>query len=106
MIDTSTFDKWIPRKPEVAAAPEQTVLVRGSYELNGDNVCPYCKKEMRPIKVKDMVVYLCDNDRAVVPAPNEMQGMQVAGVSDPQEVSITDLHRVEQMAYRRRKLFD
>lgn len=98
MVDTSVFDRYITKKV-VAQKEEAQIPTKGSYHLNGDNICPYCKKEMRTVKVQDMVAYLCDNDRAVVPAENELQA---DGQFDPpQEVSFLDVHRIEQMAYRR-----
>lgn len=103
MLNLSAFDKYMKPKKE-KAAPAEPTPVKGSFDLNGDDICPYCQRGMRLGKVGEMTVYICEQDRAVVPAPNEVQGAAAEVMSPPQEVSMLDLHRVEQRAYRRNSL--
>lgn len=55
---------------EKAGASGSSASVVAKLVLDTPNVCPYCQKEMRETTAIDVPVYICDDDRHVVPRPN------------------------------------
>ena len=54
-----------------AGSAEGAVPVAAKLILDTPNVCPYCQKEMRESTAVNVPVFICDEDRHVVPRPNE-----------------------------------
>jgi hypothetical protein len=66
----SAFSRWSQIKRAESAIAEKVTAAPLSIEAA--DRCPYCKGNMRLSTAVGVAVYVCDADRHVVPAPNDI----------------------------------
>lgn len=59
------FSKWIEPAPQVVTPKKETARI----DIEHPDTCPSCSKVMRTSIANGIPVFLCDEDRVVLPRP-------------------------------------
>ncbi len=86
MFNSNRFQKIVNKI--TAGVEEPKVAVKAAFEINSADVCPYCKKSMRLTTARGVPVYLCDDDRTVLPAPNHVEANPLISHLDFTQASV------------------